>query len=378
MSSCTAGKGSGMIRNTIIRRALRLVVLALGLAVAGAGGFAGLRVGAAPVELTTQHLDLRVRHLPGEATELDLVITDRDVQPAVDYGATNVVLVVAEAGRLELPADLPPLGVSGDPIWVLPSSQREDLLFLGVSAGGIPAGVFDGPLGVRLAAVDGPGHFFVWQAELGELRFLINTRDGVGSDDVLLQAVGGHGHMDWGFSTSGVYRLTFEAEGRRVGEATNRVSEPHTFTFHVLPLPPDPGRPFKRWQERHWPGVSDAGVVGVGADPDGDGRVNLWEYVAGTSPVEADGGEAGRVRWDRVGGGAAMALEVTRVREATDVRFRVVGASDLLGEWVPEDFVMETEEEDETRERLRFRVPVGVGTAGLKFLRLEVSLEPVE
>lgn len=369
-----------MVRNTILRTALRPVVLALRLAVAGAGGLAGSWAGAAPVELTTQHLDLRVRHWPGAAVELDLVITDRDVQPAVDYGATNVVLVVAEAGRLELPADLPPLGVTGDPIWVLPSSQRDDLLYLGVSAEGIPGGVFDGPLGLRLLAVDGPGHFFVWQAELGELRFMINTRDGVGSSDVLRQAAGGHGHLDWGFSTSGVYRLTFEAEGRRVGETTNRVSEPHTFTFHVLPLPPDAGRPFERWQAQHWPGVSEVGVVGVGADPDGDGRVNLWEYAAGTSPVGADGGEAGRVRWVRVGGtgGEALELEVTRVREATDLRFRVVGASGLSGEWLPEAFEMETEEEDETRDRLRFRVPVAAGTAGLKFLRLEVSLEPVE
>ncbi len=352
----------------------------LRLAAAVAAGMAGLWVDAAPVEFVTRHVDLRVRHVPGVESGLDLVITDRDVQPAVDHGPTNVVLVVAEAGRLELPADLPPLGVTGDPIWVLPASQREDLLYLGISAQGVPGGVYDGPLGIRLVEVDGPGHCFVWQAELGALQFMVNSRDGVGLEDVVPQAAGGHGHFDWGFSTTGVYRLTFVAEGRRVGETTNRVSEPHTFTFHVLPLPPDEGRPFERWQARHWPGVSEVGVVGVGADPDGDGRVNLWEYAAGTSPVEADGVEAGRVRWVRVGvgGGEALELEVTRVREATDLRFRVVGASDLSGGWLPEAFVMETEEEDETRDRLRFRVPVAAGTAGLKFLRLEVSLEPVE
>ncbi|HMO64899.1 MAG TPA: choice-of-anchor M domain-containing protein [Verrucomicrobiota bacterium] len=252
----------------------------------------GIALGAfpasAPVEtnrvfLSTEHVDLRVDYSPARTNALTLFVRDED--RSVDHPPEAAVLMVDGAAELSLPMDLPPLGQAGDPLWVLPASQDPNLLYLGLSAERNPAGVFDGPLMVRLVGLDGPGHFFLWQnTPAGDFVFRMNTRDGVDPGDAAELPVGSHTHFNWGFTTNGIYRLTFQAEGRRLGETTNLFSGPTVFTFHVRPLPPSP---FQQWQERHWPGETDVAVIGPAGDPDGDGHLNLWEYVQGMPPTNA-------------------------------------------------------------------------------------------
>lgn len=332
-----------------------------------------------PVPLTTQHVDLRIRYRPDVQPVLDIVATDEDRHPPVDHRSTNVLLMVAESGRLELPGDLPPLGAAGDSLWVLPSSQKEGMLYLGLSAEGNPAGVFEGPLGMELVDVRGPGHFFLWQADLGGLTFWMNSRDGIDPSDRYDQLVGGHSHLDWGFSTSGVYRLTFRATGRRLGETTNVVGDPTEFTFHVLPLPVDDKGPFGLWQERHWPGVTDPVVVGPEADPDGDGIPNLWEYGAGLSPVVAGGRDAARIVLERAeaGGPPGWVLRVPRAKEATDLVYRVASGSAAQGPWKPLDLRPRLVEGNGATDLVEFDIPASE-TSSLMFLRVEASLEDQE
>lgn len=235
------------------------------------------------VLLVTEHADLRVDYNPARTNALTLLARDEDNR--TDHPAAVAVLVAEASAEAMLPADIPPLGQAGDPLWVLPATQDDDLLFLGLSAEEISAGVFDGPLTLRLVSLTGPGHFFLWQiSPSGDFQFRMNSRDGLGPEDGVELPIGGHSHYNWGFTTNGIYRLTFQAEGRRMGETTNLVSDAVTFTFHVRPLPPSP---FQQWQARHWPGETNVTVIGAAADPDGDATPNLWEYVQGTPPTNA-------------------------------------------------------------------------------------------
>jgi surface-anchored protein len=289
-----------------------------------------------PVALALGHVDLGVEYAPGEAVPLALQVVDEDAVPPRRIAATNAVLVVAESARRELPADIPPLGVAGDPVWLLPASQSEDLLYLGVSAEGLPAAGFVGNLEMRLLGVEGPGHFFLWQAEAGGLTFSMNSRDGFGPDDRFLQLVGGHSHANWGFTQPGVYRLILQASGRVQGSTTNVLSEPTAVTFHVLPLPAAEPTPFERWQAAAWPGESDAARIAPGADPDADGRANLLEYAQGTDPNRVDAVPADWMQCvvEGVGEARRAGVQVRRPASATDLTLGLVGAESLAGPWL--------------------------------------------
>lgn len=194
-----------------------------------------------PVELTTEHCDFLVVHQPEATNQLSLVLRDED--RGVNYQTNEVVLIVGESAKLALPAGTP-FGAEGEPVWVLPQSQDPNLVYLGFSAERIPLGIFTRPFNVRLAAVEGPGHFFAWQTGgFGVLDVKMNSRDGIDETDRTTPIVGSHEHFNWGFTTNGIYRVTFQVDGRRAGESTNLVSAPSTFVFHVLPLPETPPEP---------------------------------------------------------------------------------------------------------------------------------------
>lgn len=235
------------------------------------------------VFLRTEHVDLRVDYNPARTNALTLFVRDED--RGVDHPPDGAVLVVGASAELALPADFPPLGQAGEPLWVLPASQDPALLYLGLSTERNPPGVFAGPIALRVTAVDGPGLFFLWQnTPAGDLVFKVNSRDGLGPEDGDDLPVGAHSHYNWGFTARGFYRITFTATGRRIGNTEELTSGPVVFTFHVEPLPPSP---FQLWQAHHWPGITDPIVIGPDADPDRDGQPNLWEYVMGTIPTSA-------------------------------------------------------------------------------------------
>ncbi|MDB6025686.1 MAG: hypothetical protein JWM68_1909 [Verrucomicrobiales bacterium] len=228
-----------------------------------------------------QHTDLRILYNPGSSNLLSLVA--RDEENKINYDTNQVVLLVKESAKYILDADFPPFGNTGDPLWILPQSQDPTLLYLGYSAEGIGNGIFNGPLTIQLKAVDGPGHFFCWQANaFGDFNIKMNTRDGISTNDSTQPLIGSHEHFNWGFTTSGVYYVTFQVSGQRVGDTTNIYSPESTFVFHVLPM-----RPFEVWQETNWIFRMPRTIVRPNADPDGDGIMNIFEYGFGLDPKVA-------------------------------------------------------------------------------------------
>ncbi|MFO1498210.1 MAG: choice-of-anchor M domain-containing protein [Verrucomicrobiota bacterium] len=192
------------------------------------------------VPLTVEHTDIQGVFDATATNKLTMVAFD--VNHTVAYQSDEVALVVAEAAKTPLPSGTP-FGPEGAPLWILPASQNPALLYLGLSAEppsaagrpGILSGVFNGNLVFQLKSVDGPGSFFLWQSGGGGFDVQMDTADGITDADAHMQIIGSHEHFNWGFTTNGVYRVTFQLSGLLAG-STNISSPDTTFTFNVLPL----------------------------------------------------------------------------------------------------------------------------------------------
>ncbi|MCL4788311.1 MAG: choice-of-anchor M domain-containing protein [Verrucomicrobia bacterium] len=275
--------------------------------------------------LITEHADIRINHNPTAIEPLSLAVRNDD--QGVDYETNQIVLVALESSEVTLPPGTP-FGEAGEPLWVLPQSRLpgQAVLFLGFSAAG--AGMFNGPLAVRLTKLEGPGRFYVWQAdEFGGLSLKMNSADGIDSSDKVEVLAAGHDHYNWGFSTSGVYGVTFQASGTRVGETQPIVSPEATIVFHVRPL--GVVTPFALWQKAHWLQGTDASTNGPAADPDSDGLSNALEYASNLDPNSFS--TNGRPEFSFVTNGRDTygAFTFTQVKPATDLIYEPAARAQL-------------------------------------------------
>lgn len=235
--------------------------------------------------LTHEHVDGPfVVFTPGASSELALVL--REDTASVNYTGTNVILVAKAESKLTLP-EATPFGAGGAPFWILPQSQNPNLLYLGISAEGVPQGVFDGPLQLRLTRFEGPGYFMAWQATgPGQFNIRLDTRNGLDAADGFTPAAGAHEHYNWGFSTNGVYCVTFQVSGTNASMGKTVVSPEITVAFHVLPLPPPTSYP--TWQKHFWPPGFVPSITATNGNEDGDAFSNLHEYAFGLSPTNSN------------------------------------------------------------------------------------------
>lgn len=308
---------------------MNVVSISLGLAVLLAA------TGAAQTSFTTltrEHTDMRILYTPGGSNVLELAMRDED--RGINHPTNDVILIAKEQSRLTLPVGTP-FGDAGQPFWILPQTQNVNLLYLGVSAEGIAPGVFTGPLTIALKRFEGPGYFMAWQATgPGQFNIRVNTRDGISAADAFTPIIGSHEHFNWGFSAPGVYSITFQVTGRRIGESTNLTSPECTFAFHVLPLPPPTN--FVAWQRGFWPPGFNPVIAGATADPDHDAFSNWHEYAFGLSPTNAsDFAAAPRFEWTAENGGRISSASYTRYLPALDLNYTIEATEDLTRDWTP-------------------------------------------
>ncbi len=218
----------------------------------------------------------------------------------------------------------------GAPVWILPQSQNTALPYVGISAEDVPDGVFDGPIRFELISVEGPGNFFAW-ANSGAsqppiIKFICTNGIVSTQYNVMTPLIGSHEHYNWGFSTNGLYRVTFRCVGQRLGESTNIIGKEVAWAFQILPL-----RPWEQWVSTNWPPATATNIAGANADPDGDHIPNVLEYALGLNPNEFSTNGLPSASLVTTNGQTYGALTYTHVKSATDLTYRVLATSALTG-----------------------------------------------
>jgi surface-anchored protein len=282
--------------------------------------------------LDHEHTDgLTLLYNASATNPLQMIAWQRDL--SYDLLTNQVIFVAKTQAMLTLPSGTP-FGNGGQPFWILPQTQNPNLLYLGVNAERIPAGVFNGSLTIQLKRFQGPGYFMAWQAiGPGQYNIRINTRDGIDTNDFFSPLTGSHEHFNWGFSTTGVYSVTFQAFGQRIGETTNIFSPESTYVFQILPLPPPTN--YLTWARSYWPPGFNPPTTVTNGNPDGDLFTNLLEYAFGLSPTNANGiTNAPLFSFVTTNGQKFGALTFTHYKPALDLNYTVEASSALPGNWV--------------------------------------------
>ncbi len=120
---------------------------------------------------------------------------------------------------------------------MLPSSQNEQLPYLGFGTEELTAADWSGNISLSLKAISGPGTFSVWGVSgFGAPELKMSSVDGISANDRLLLVPGSHGHFNVGFSAPGDYLVTLEASGNHLIDGL-RTSDPATYRFQVIPEP---------------------------------------------------------------------------------------------------------------------------------------------
>jgi hypothetical protein len=131
------------------------------------------------------------------------------------------------------------------------------------------------------------------------------------------------------------------------------------------------------WQSRHFTSEQfSAGLAGLDADPDGDGRTNLCEYALGTNPHTADAAVTAGIAADPEGADR-LTLSFVRPTGLTDVAY-AVEVSDNLGPdgWSAITPLEVTPLAGTSNEMVvaRDSLPVGAPGHPQRFIRLRVTL----
>lgn len=305
--------------------------LLIGL-VAGLAQFATAQV----TYLTNQHMDFRLQYdaTATGSNRLNLIL---GYDPGQRASNSQVYIVGNTNAKVNIPANqnYAFLGAAGSPVWILPQSQNTSLPYLGVSAEGIPNGVFNDSMQLQVAAVEGPGNFFSWSVSgAGQpptVKMVVTNgvaTPGFNHAEVL---IGSHEHDNWAFSTNGLYRVTFRANGQFTGESTNTVGRDVAWAFQILPL-----RPWENWISTNWLPATPSSTNGPAADPDGDGLPNAIEYALGLDPIAASTNGRPTFSLIATNGEVYGALTYTRSKQATDVTYLPSVRSDWNGgDWTP-------------------------------------------
>ncbi len=241
--------------------------------------------------ISAGHVDIGVAY---EDDAWDLHVHDEEND--AEYEAYAAILHVGSAAITSRTGGLAGtqfdfIGVAaGQTFYQLPDSENPELPFLGLGTEEIEDGTFlGGQLQLRLKAVNGPGHFSVWQnGPLGPAVTMASF-DGITADDFAMLQEASHAHYNFAFTARGNYEVTFEAFGT-LADGTEVSSGDETYRF-VVNSGAEAGDDGYSVDEDTTLTVGGPGVLGNDADPDGDSLVSTLVAgpANGTVTVNADG-----------------------------------------------------------------------------------------
>ncbi len=285
--------------------------------------------------LTNQHMDFRLQYdATANASNRLGIILGYDPGQRITNDQVYIVGGAGAQRNISFNPNFAFLGAGGEPIWILPQTQEAGLPYLGISAEDIPSGVFANPMQLEVVSVEGPGSFFCWSVSgAGQppvVKMIVTNHVVTPGFDHANVLIGSHEHDNWGFSTNGLYRVTFRANGQFLTETTNTIGRDVAWSFQILPL-----RPWENWISTNWLPATASSTNGPAADTDGDGIPNALEYALGLNPNLASTSGLPTFTLVSTNSDAYGALTFMRVKAATDISYEPAVRSDLTsGDWV--------------------------------------------
>jgi hypothetical protein len=224
----------------------------------------------------------------------------------------------------------------------------------------------------------GSGHYSAWSTDTfgGIVPWMSTADGGITDDDTYFVGPAGHSHPAMGFSSPGLYEVTFNITCYGGPGKTNPDTSPAATYYFAVGT-------YWEWVARHFRPDQwrDEGVSGELADPDRDGVANLMEYACGLDPVKSDVRshtfEEGRglpaLSLEEWSGELFFHFQRRSSESRPQIRYTVKATDNpSLREW-PEKIPLPATGSGEEWEELSLRVPA---TASRRFLRLEVTLLP--
>ena len=183
--------------------------------------------------LSRGEVDIEVEYEDGT---FELVLLDE--LGGGEYAANNAVFRADASAWQNIPSGsaFAFLGEPGQPIAILPQSEEEGLLFLGLATDELEAGTFEGDkINIKLQELQGPGDFFLYSVDaLSNPEIFLNSNNpDQGEFDM---PIGQHAHYNWGFTRPGLYKISLVISARLTGSDDILMSE--SIELNVLVLPP--------------------------------------------------------------------------------------------------------------------------------------------
>lgn len=170
--------------------------------------------------------------------QLELWVGDSSSGTLVERAPADVVLRAKPESQATVPASPNPvcMGTPGNPVWLLPQVQSENpnVLWLGWSAETIGTGVLDGnQVTLRLTSATPPpnsgGVLCVYSKSGISTTKIFDSADGLPDSVAVLAGASGHRHVNWAFTASGAWTVTFQVTAM-VGGVTKTDSDTYTFS----------------------------------------------------------------------------------------------------------------------------------------------------
>jgi putative ABC transporter-associated repeat protein len=187
--------------------------------------------GAAPahaaVTLSSGHADYGAR-IAGGKLQTQVKYATRSGKSAWREPSDVVVSINAKA-RHTLPKSSF-LGSKGTRLWMIPQTQKRDVIWLGWNTEAIKSNQLRGGVSWTLEGVSGPGRVAVFTTgSFGDADVLFDSkRSRPGSRTI---PVGVHAHGNWAFTRAGTYRLRFKMSA--TSRAGRSLSDRTTLTVKV-------------------------------------------------------------------------------------------------------------------------------------------------
>jgi hypothetical protein len=171
---------------------------------------------------------------------LEFWVGDHTGPTLVERNPVDVILRAKPESRRTVPVSPNPacLGTPGNPVWILPQVQDQNLLWLGWSALTIPSGVLVNNqvvLTINARANVRPptgsnGVLCVYVKSVFSTMKLFDSSAAFPQSVAIPVGAIGQRNMNWAFTVSGAWQVDFTVTGTPVGGATQILTKTYTFS----------------------------------------------------------------------------------------------------------------------------------------------------